>query len=371
MEIVINRKEFLDGFVVGSSMAGKSKVLSILDNVKIRVDSGRVYVTSNSIQNCIVRRVGIESNSADIVGYEFLVNPDDFIKALKSLKDKTLSIELSSNTLTILHGKGTIEISTLGAAKFPVMDKVESDMPLYDIDSATLYRWLQMAKDFVSTDELRPQMCGMLMYVKDGEFGACATDTRVLFADSYTVDSDTQDMECILPSASFNVLQMMINGTESVSMQMDAKNISFKTTDTRLTCQLLNGRFPNFKAVIPQGYELQTGFDKTALLDSVSRVGMFSDKSHSLIVLDIQDGMCEVKGSDLTLGKSAIDTCECIHGGDDITIGVSSEYFIRCINHISGNDIVMDMSNPTRPILFTDKNYPSLRIVVMPMNISN
>lgn len=371
MEIVINRKEFLDGFVVGSSMAGKSKVLGILDNVKIRVDSGRVYVTSNSIQNCIVRRVGIESNSADIVGYEFLVNPDDFIKALKSLKDKTLSIELSSNTLTILHGKGTIEISTLGAAEFPVMDKVDADMPLYEIDSATLYRWLQMAKDFVSTDELRPQMCGMLMYAKDGELGACATDTRVLFADSYSVGSGTQDMECILPSASFNVLQMMINGTESVSMQMDAKNLSFKTTDTRLTCQLLNGRFPNFKAVIPRGYELQTGFDKTALLDSVSRVGMFSDKSHSLIVLDIQDGMCKVKGSDLTLGKSAIDTCECIHGGDDITIGVSSEYFIRCINHISGNDIVMEMSNPTRPILFTDKNFPSLRIVVMPMNISN
>lgn len=371
MEIVINRKEFLDGFVVGSSMAGKSKVLGILDNVKIRVDSGRVYVTSNSIQNCIVRRVGIESNSADIVGYEFLVNPNDFIKALKSLKDKTLKIEFSSNTLTILHSKGTIEISTLGAAEFPVMDKVESDMPLYDIDSATLYRWLQMAKDFVSTDELRPQMCGMLMYAKDGELGACATDTRVLFADSYSVGSGTQDMECILPSASFNVLQMMINGTESVSMQMDAKNISFKTTDTRLTCQLLNGRFPNFKAVIPQGYELQTGFDKTALLDSVSRVGMFSDKSYSLIVLDIQDGMCEVKGSDLTLGKSAIDTCECIHGGDDITIGVSSEYFIRCINHISGNDVVMEMSNPTRPILFTDKNYSSLRIVVMPMNISN
>lgn len=371
MEIVINRKEFLDGFVVGSSMAGKSKVLSILDNVKIRVDSGRVYVTSNSIQNCIVRRVGIESNSADIVGYEFLVNPDDFIKALKSLKDKTLKIELSSNTLTILHGKGTIEISTLGAAEFPVMDKVDADMSLYEIDSATLYRWLQMARDFVSTDELRPQMCGMLMYAKDGELGACATDTRVLFADSYSVGSGTQDMECILPSASFNVLQVMINGTESVSMQMDAKNVSFKTTDTRLTCQLLNGRFPNFKAVIPQGYELQTGFDKTALLDSVSRVGMFSDKSHSLIVLDIQDGICEVKGSDLTLGKSAIDTCECIHGGDDITIGVSSEYFIRCINHISGNDIVMEMSNPTRPILFTDKNYSSLRIVVMPMNISN
>lgn len=371
MEIVINRKEFLDGFVVGSSMAGKSKVLSILGNVKIRVDSGRVYVTSNSIQNCIVRRVGIESNSADIVGYEFLVNPDDLLKALKSLKDKTLRIEFSSNTLTILHSKGTIEISTLDAAEFPVMDKVDSGMPLYDIDSAMLYRWLQMAKDFVSTDELRPQMCGMLMYVKEGELGACATDTRVLFADSYTVSRDTQDMECILPSASFSVLQMMINGTESVSMQMDAKNLSFKTADTRLTCQLLNGRFPNFKAVIPQGYELQTGFDKTALLDSVSRVGMFSDKSHSLIVLDIQDGMCKVKGSDLTLGKSAIDTCECIHGGDDITIGVSSEYFIRCINHISGDDIVMEMSNPARPILFTDKNYPLLRIVVMPMNISN
>lgn len=366
MEIVINRKEFLDGFVVGSSMAGKSKVLAILDNAKVTIKGNSALITSNSTQCCITKKVSLISSDEDI---EFLVNPNDLLKALKSLRDNELTIDISSTTLRIVHKRGVIEMSVIGADDFPVMDKVES-ANVYTIDSERLFTWLNIARDFAGTDDLRPTMQGMLLYAKDGEIGACATDTRVLFADSYAAET-AGDIECIIPSTAFSALQSVLNGTDSVQVVFNEKNISFKTTDARLTCQLIVGRFPNFKAVIPQGYELQTGFDKMALLDSVSRVGMFSDKSHSLIVLDIQDGKCQFKGSDLMLGKSATDECECIHGGDDITIGVSSEYFIRCINHISGDDIVMEMSNPTRPILFTDKNYPSLQIVVMPMNISN
>lgn len=366
MKFTIDRKHFIDGLSVGSSMAGKAKVLPVLDNVKVVIKGDSALITSNSTQCCITKKVSLVSSDEDI---EFLVNPNDLLKALKSLKDNELTIDVSSTTLRIVHKRGVIEMSVIGADDFPIMDKVES-ANVHTIDSERLFTWLNIARDFASTDELRPAMCGMLLYAKDGRIGACATDTRVLFADSYVAET-AGDIECIIPSTAFSALQSVLNGTDSVQVMFNEKNISFKTTDARLTCQLVVGRFPNFKAVIPQGYELQTGFDKTALLDSVSRVGMFSDKSHSLIVLDIQDGKCQFKGSDLMLGKSATDECECIHGGDDITIGVSSEYFIRCINHISGDDIVMEMSNPTRPILFTDKNYPSLRIVVMPMNISN
>lgn len=366
MKFTINRKQFIDGFSVGSSMAGKAKVLPVLDNAKVVIKGSSAIVTSNSTQNCITKKVCLLGSDEDI---EFLVNPNDLLKALKSLRDNELTIDVSSTTLRIEHNRGRMELPILDAMEFPVMEKIES-ANVYTIDSERMYLWLNKARDFASTDELRPIMCGMLLYARDGQIGACATDTRILFADSYDAET-TDNVECIIPSTSFGALQMMLNGTSEVQMMMNDKNISFKTSDARLICQLQIGRFPDFNRVIPTGNTISVRLGKDDILDAINRVGLFADKSHSLVKMDIQGMMCRLSGSDMTFGKSATDECMCEHDGDDIRIGVSAEFLVKCINNLSDGDVVMTFSEPSRPILFKDSANERMKMLMMPMTLGD
>lgn len=365
MEIKINRKEFCDAFVVGSQMAGKSKVLSVLDNAKVVIRGNYAYVTSNSVQCCVTKKAKLVSSDGDV---EFLVNPNDLLKGLKSLRDNELTITISSVSLSIAHNRGRIEIPVMGATDFPLMDKVESS-DVYTLDSARLSSWLTVAGSFASTDELRPVLCGMLLYVKGGVIGACATDTRILFADSYEADT-VKDVECVIPSSAFSALKTLLRGTESVDVALNEKHISFKTDDARLICQLQIGRFPDFSRVIPQGNNISVSVGMDDLIDAINRVGLFTDKSHSLVRMDIQGMLCRLTGSDLNLGKLATDECMCQHSGDDIKIGVSAEYLLKCINSLSYGDIVMTFSEPNRPILFKDSVNERMQMLMMPMSLN-
>ena len=361
MKFTINRKEFIDGFIVGSSMAGRTKVMPILDNAKLVIKGNSVLVMSNSTQNCITKKISLISSDGDV---EFLINPNDLLKALKSLRANELTIDYSSNTLSIGHKKGRMEFPTMGATEYPMMDKVAS-ANVYMIDSERLFGWLNVARDFASTDDLRP-----VMYAKDGKIGACATDTRILFADSYDAET-TDNIECIIPSSSFGVLQMMLNGTTSVQVALDDKCVSFKTDDARLICQLQVGKFPDFTRVIPQNNDISVVVDKSDTMDAVNRVGLFADKAHSLVMMEIQGMTCCLSGSDMTFGKSARDEFMCEHNGANIKIGVSAKLFTKCINHCAKDSVEMTFKDNTRPILFVDRENEAFKMLLMPMMLND
>lgn len=366
MNIRINRKLFVDALQVGSSFAGRSKALSVLDNVKIDVKGGYVYIMSNSVQCSIVKRVGYLGCDGDGM---FLVNPNDLLKPLKSLKDSEIVIDVSSNTLSITHKKGKIAMSVQGADEYPQMEKVSND-DVYTFDSGRLYDWLSIARDFVSTDDLRPIMCGMLLYARDNRVGVCATDTRRLFTDSYSTPT-LSDIQCVIPSVSFAVLQQVLQGTESVDVTLDAKYVSFKTDDSRLTCQVQVGTYPDFNRVIPTNNDISVKVGKDDFIDSVNRVSLFADKGHSLLRMDIQGMMCCVSGRDVMYGKMAHEECMCEHDGEDLSIGTNAEMMLTCLSHVCSDTVEMLFSNSSRPILFKDNMNADRITLLMPMLLND
>lgn len=367
MEIKLERKELVDVLSVGMMQAGKSKTLLILDNVRVDVKGLRFKVTSFSVQ-CSVSRYGVLTGSAGDIS--FLINPQDLLKAVKTLRDNELVLDITGNTLAITHKKGRIELSTMAIDEFPTMESVSGGVD-FSLPAGLLGGWVSTSRDFVADDDLRPQMCGMYLYsdTERGEIGVCATDTRVLYTDSIDY-SGGSDAKAIIPTSAFATILAILSGVDSdtmVDVSIDAKNIKISTDKANMTCQLQVGNYPNFRAVIPAGYGIGITANKADLLDSVSRVALMADKSTSLVKLTVVGDKIDFVGSDLNYGRSATDTCECEKTGDDITIGANADKFISCVNHVESVDIQMSMSAPNRPIVFKDANNERKTILAMPM----
>jgi DNA polymerase-3 subunit beta len=362
MQTTINKKDFINALTIGGAMASKNKTLPILDFAKVEVESDTLSVHSFNGETWVSKSIKIDGTS---VTGSFCINPSELVKALKTLAEEIITFTIEGNVMCIGHIKGTMEMPIAEASAFPTAQVTDEGVNV-NLSVDKLKEWLSNASDFVAQDDLRPVMQGLYLYAKDGILGVCATDAHKLWHD--TMKCDCNDFGVILPSSSFKPLLSMLDGSNEIATVIGVKNISFMTTDSALHCRLIEGNYPNFQAVIPQSNSIEVKVHKGELVDSVSRVGLFANKTTSLLKLLVNEEVMGLEGSDINFSRKAIENVK-VDSNGSLNIGVKGDFFSVCLSHILSDDVVLKMSGDNRPIVFSDNVEPNKVILVMPMLI--
>lgn len=363
MQITINKKKFIDALTIGGAMSGKAKALPILELTKITASNDSLDIFSFDGE-CSISKTTTAQISEDGV---FAVNAPELVKVLKSLAEEEITLSISDTTLSIKHIKGSIDMPIQDASEYPYADKSDDVSSSFEIPSSKLQEWLTIASNFVSQDDLKPTMCGMYLYAENGKLGMCATDANKLYSDS--IDMETNDFKAILSSRAFKPSLGIINGVDKIKVYVDDKNVTFISPDAELRCRLVDGNYPNFKAVIPSYSSIKVNVSKSELIDSVNRATLMANKTTSLLKLTIEGNEIGIEGSDVNFSKKAIEKVSCNKDGNDIVIGVKGEFFAMCLDVIESDDVVLCMDNPRRAILIDEKGREDRAILVMPMLI--
>lgn len=363
MKISIERKKFLDALTIGGAMAGKNKTLPILEFAKVEISANTIAVHSFNGESWVTKQTKVES--AD-TSFAFCINPNDLAKVLKSLVEEVVTFAIEGNLLRISHIKGTIEMPIVQSDAFPQAQEVSEGTSL-TLNADKVKEWLSIATNFVANDELRPVMNGIYLYGKDGRMGVCATDAHKLFTDS--IESDCEEFGVIIPSSAFRPLKDML-GTNGVSVVIGTKNISFTTSDSALHCRLIEGNYPNFKAVIPQNNGVAVKVSKSELLDSVNRASLMANKTTSLLKLSVGDSVMGIEAHDMDFSTKASENVKVEKTGADVTIGVKSDFFATCLGIVGAEDVVLRLGDERRPVLFEDSLCKDRVMLVMPMMIN-
>lgn len=367
MEIRVERKDFLASLIIGASLAGRSKVLPVLDNVKIRVKDNNLMFISMDGDSAIQKRTGLISGSED---GEFAVNATDLIRAFKALKDDevTLVYTKDENTLEIKHNKGKLSLSAITTEDFPTIGKGENGTT-FSMNSELFFSWLSSAKSFVATDNVRPIMCGMYIDVRNGIASCCASDGMKMFTDSAAVDGTATDTQTVIPSTILGVMQSVVNGTLTCSITIDSLHTTISVDGAKLSTRNLDGRYPNFRGVIPTKQDIEVVVDKNEFVGGVSRVSICSS-STSLVKLEVSGSNVSMEANNMEFGKSAKEDIFCNHNGNDITIGFKHDSMLNLLANIDSDKATLLMSTPERAIVIKDDAFPNKVLLVMPCLLS-
>ena len=367
-KINVVRKSALDALSIGGCFAGKNKVIPILDCVKVRfTPNGAMAVSSHDGSNAIVKRVeGVECAEDSV----FCINYADFLKALKSLSCDVVDIEVDDKFLTIVHKKGCIELPIQGVDEFPNVDLGEVVYEM-DMESAQLKGWVSTARNFVATDELRPAMSGMYLYVKNEEIGVCATNGQKMYADNIACEGlNGADISAIIPASCLSPILSVIGDSESVKVMFYGRNVKFITKDTQVVCLLQDGRYPNFKAVIPTTHQIEVECEVAELHDSVSRVCTLAGGVKGIVKFDIKDMTMNIESEDIDFAKKANEECLCSHSGRDIVFGANGEMLCACLNAIDNDKVVMRLIDESHAVVLHDNDNPRKTLLFMPLMLS-
>lgn len=369
-----------------STLSGVSKTinskntLTVLDNFLLEVDAEKeqLTVTASDTENTLVARLGI--SNVDESG-RFLANAKRLCDIGKELPavDVEISVDLDSLAMQIDFPGGKFDLVALDADQYPVSsdplkeiaagDESPVELPL---PAGMIVSGIENTLFAVATDQIRPQLLGILWDIKKDGIIFVATDTRKLVKYANKTAAPGIERRHILPVKPSVLLKQLLAKEEEVKVVLTEKSATFTTERITLSCRLIKGNFPPYERVIPENNPYVATFDRESILTAVRRVSVCADPAHGLMKFRFSHGLLEIKVDDTSHSTFAVEEIPCDYNGRDLVIGFSAGYLIEIFNTLSTENILMKIADPSRPGVFVPEENPEnteLVIILMPMTV--
>jgi DNA polymerase-3 subunit beta len=157
-----------------------------------------------------------------------------------------------------------------------------------------------------------------------------------------------------MPKKPLNLLKGILAGSETdVLIEYNESNAKFTFEDTQLICRLIDGKYPNYEAVIPKENPNKLVIDRNQFLNSVKRVSIFANKTTHQVRLKIAGAELNISAEDIDYSNKAEERLTCSYHGDDMQIGFNSRFLTEMLNNLNANEVQLEMSLPNRAGILT------------------
>lgn len=365
MKLTLNKNEFVKALQVGGSFAGKSKVMPILDCVKIKVCLDKLTIVSTDSENAISKRLnGIASDEEGT----FCVNMNDLVSYIKLVNSDEIEINVNGNTAEVKHAKGSFTFPVEISDEFPSI-KPDEDCVEVSINAALLNNWIADGKNFVANDEFRMIMNGLYVYCKENELGCCASDGHALFTDNIKVEN-VPEFSFILNKNAFKTVCDAIQCVEEVRVKVGTRNVMFVADGVSVIARQIDGRFPSFKSILPKDNSIEVKVDRKEILNAITRSSLAANQASMLTKIHVDGFNMEISCEDIDFNRVAKEFLT-VDASGNITIGFKASLLIEILNSISTDNVVITMKDPSRAAIFKEDNAESEKIyLLMPMMLS-
>jgi DNA polymerase-3 subunit beta len=164
-----------------------------------------------------------------------------------------------------------------------------------------------------------------------------------------------------------------LTGEEEVKINYNETTARFSFGSIELTCRLIDGKYPNYEAVIPLENPNVLTVDRLSFLNSIKRVSIFSNKTTHQVKLKVAGSELTLSAEDLDFSNEAKERLTCNYAGDDMEIGFNARFLLEMLNHISTTEVILEMSEPNKAgILLPSGNeneQEDILMLVMPVMI--
>jgi DNA polymerase-3 subunit beta len=298
------------------------------------------------------------------------------LDTLKTFPEQPLTFVVEeNNTVEISSNHGKYALAYADGNEFP--KSVELDNPSKTTISGEILATAISKTIFAAgNDDLRPVMSGVFFQFSTEGLTFVATDAHKLV--KYTrqdVNAD-QVAEFIMPKKPLNLLKGILAATDdTVTIEYNDSNAKFTFENTILVCRLIDGKYPNYEAVIPKENPNKLTIDRTQFLNSVRRVSIFSNKTTHQIRLKIAGAELNISAEDIDYSNKAEERLTCDYQGDDMQIGFNSRFLTEMLNNLDADNVQLEMSLPNRAGILTPVDGldegEHVTMLVMPVMLNN
>ena len=372
MKFIVSSASLLKELQKLGGIINNTNTLPILDNFLFEVNKNNLIITASDLETTFSSIINVESEIDSMVALPARL----LLDTLKTFPEQPLTfLKTEKNTVEISANNGKYAVAYVGGEEFPKAPQV-SDSKTIQIKSNTLHAAINSTLFASGNDDLRPVMSGVFFQFSTEALTFVATDAHKLVKYSRTDIKAEETAEFIMPKKPLQLLKVILQGSEEdVSIEYNDTNAQFRFGDSSLTCRLIDGKYPNYEAVIPKENPNQMQINRVNFLNSVKRVSIFSNKTTYQIRLNIAGTALQISAEDFDYSNSAEERIDCEYQGEDIKIGFNSRFLIEMLNGLDCNNVKLSMSLPNRAGLLTPldntEEGESITMLVMPVMLNS
>lgn len=376
MEFVVSSSVILRATTTLGGIIGSSSSLPILDNFLFEQKGGRLTISASDMETTMMSTIDVEGSGEGKIA----VPAKMLLEILKTFPEQpiTFSTDEAAHVLYINYGgvdsEGKCDIPYEDADEYPQMPAMENVTQTV-VTSEILASAIQKTLFATGNDDMRPVMSGVLFKFTPDGLIFVATDAHKLVKYVREDISSPVPVEFIMPKKPLNIMKSMMAGVAcDVTITFNQTNARFQTDDIVIVCRLIDGKYPNYEAVIPKENPNQLLIDRILFQNSLRRIALFSNKVTHQTRLSLSPSEVLISAEDRDMGKKAVEKVPCAYSGDKMDIGFNSRFLLEMLSNLESKDVTIDMSAPNRAGILRPVESPegeNITMLVMPVILSN
>lgn len=374
MKFSSNSNELLKQIQSISGILNSNNALPILDNFLFEVKKENLTISASDLASSM--SIIINDNYNCVEEGNIAIPAKLLLDVLKTFSNQTLtfiankenfSIEITSET-------GSYKLAGENAEEFPKVTELDNDnkliMPTEDFLKAINYTTFCASHD----ESIRPVMSGIFMEINNDNISFVATDAHKLTKYTYFKEKIDFSKSFIIPKKPLQVIKNILNNSNELKINFNDSNIFFSFSNFKMSCRLIEGKYPDYNSVIPADNPYTLNIDRNLFLNSLKRVSLFSNKSTNAVKLKIAGSELFVDSEDLDFSNEAKERLECKYEGENIEIGFNSKFLIELLTHLEDDEIKVQLNSPNTACTITRLNQnkqDEILMLIMPIMLNN
>ncbi len=347
MKFIVSSSLLLKNLQLISGVLSTNNTLPILDDFLFELHEDSFTVTASDLETTM--SVTIALDKAEKPG-SVAIPAKKLLDVLKTFADIPVTFTVNKDTfgVELSAGEGKYKLSGHNSEEYPKKPVLEDTKQL-TINSNILADAINKTIFATGNDELRPVMSGVNCELSPENIVFVATDAHKLVRYKRLDAKSESVANFILPKKPLNQLKHIFAIEDfPVKLEYNDTNAFFSFNNVYLVCRLIEGKYPNYEAVIPPENPNVLTIERLTLLNSIRRVAIFANQSTHQIRFKLSGKELVLSAEDIDYQNEARERLTCNFEGEDMEIGFNSRFLQEMLNNINNDEVKIEMSEPNR-----------------------
>ncbi|NCP65597.1 MAG: DNA polymerase III subunit beta [Paraglaciecola sp.] len=367
MKFSISRESFLQPLQLVSGAVERRHTLPILSNVLIKVSENSLWLTGTDLEVELISNVTLEG---DFTEGEITVPAKKLVDICKGLREgSAIDFEVDANKALIKSGRSKFSLSTLSASDYPNLEDWQGELD-FEIPQSALKRLIDSTHFCMAQQDVRYYLNGMSLETEENVIRTVATDGHrlALCRLAYT-NATLPNRQVIIPRKGVLEISRLIEDSDKrVKVQVGSNHIRIFSTDFIFTSKLVDGRFPDYRRVLPKDGDKKIESEKDMLKQAFSRAAILSNEKFKGVRLNLSENELKITANNPEQ-EEAEEIVDIDYAGAALEIGFNVAYLIDVMNGLNCEKVRITLADSNSSALLEDASDDSALYVIMPMRL--
>ena len=366
MRFSLQREAFLKPLAQVVNVVERRQTLPVLANLLALVQDGQLSLTGTDLEVEMVARCAVD----DAQDGEVTIPARKLFDIVRALPDGSkVTVSQSGDRITVQAGRSRFTLASLPANDFPSIDEVEATERV-EVPEAALKELIERTAFAMAQQDVRYYLNGLLFDLGDHRLRCVATDGhRLALCEAALEGSAQAKRQIIVPRKGVTELQRLLEGGDRVlELEMGRNHIRVKRDDVTFTSKLIDGRFPDYEAVIPIGADREVKVDREVLRASLQRAAILSNEKYRGVRIEVSPGQLRISAHNPEQ-EEAQEEVEADTSVDGLAVGFNVNYLLDALGALRDETVVLALRDANSSALVREAANERSRHVVMPLRL--